>query len=352
MKGKLKFTKDMLYKLYWKDGLSLNEIAKKFNCNNVSVLYWMKKFEIKRRSAYFKKVHIPKEVLKKLYWDKNLSSIKIAKRFNVNDRTIRKKLKKFGIKTRPLSESLTKKFKAPFSRNLEERAYFLGLRAGDFYVKEIRKCVRIQTTTTHKAQIDLLKDSFKNYGEIRKYLSKSVKRSDEWFIYVDLHSSFNFLLNKPESISKQILENDNCFYNFLTAYMDCEGSWKVLENHKNSVRFIFKIRTGDMKILQQIKRRLEKENLYPRLYLDKRKGTITPYGRYNKDIYDLTLYQKEDLIFLIKRLLPLSRHSEKIRKMNFILKNKNKNWNEIEHEWKNLRKEIERELLKNLNLQE
>ena len=161
MKKGLKFSEEQLKHLYHKQKLSLSEIGKIYDCNGTNIFYWLKKFNIKRRPLDYRSVNIPREVLEDLYWKKNISSTEIGKKFGINGRTIRKKLKKLGIPRKTLSQAGTKKFKAPFSGDLAEKAYFLGLRAGDFYAKRIKKCIRIQTTTTHQAQIDLLKDSFK-----------------------------------------------------------------------------------------------------------------------------------------------------------------------------------------------
>ena len=348
MKKGLKFTKNQLENLYLDKKLSLSQIGERFYCQGTNILYWLKKFKIKRRPAYWKKVDIPERVLKDLYLNKKMSSLEIAEKLGtVNARTIRKKLKKFGIPTRSLSEALTRKFKKPFSNDLNEKAYFFGLRAGDFYAKWIRKSIRVQTTTTHLAQIDLLKNAFRNYGETCVYLAKNKSREDEWFVYVDLDSSFRFLLKKPNKISDWILKDKKYFFQFLAAYMDCEGSWKIQKSHQKHIRFMFKIRTGDLKILKQIKKKLEILNYHPYLYLKSKKGVKTSYGMYNKDIFDLTVNRTEEVISLINKLLPLSKHSEKIRKMNFILENKNKKWNEIQKKWVKLRNEIKKELLKN-----
>lgn len=277
-----------------------------------------------------------------------MSSLRIAEKLGgVSARTVRKKLKNFGIRTRSISEALTKKFKKSFANNLNDKAYFLGLRAGDFYAKWARKSIRVQTTTTHLAQIGLLKNAFKNYGEIRTYLIKNKTRENEWFIYVDLDSSFNFLISKPKKIPSWLLKNKKYFFQFLAAYMDCEGSWKILKSHQKHTRFIFKIRTGDSKILKQLKKGLETFNYHPCLYLDREKGDKTNYGTYNQNMFDLTINRREEIISLVKKLLPLSKHSEKTRKMNFILKNKHKKWIELQEEWAELRAVIKRELLKN-----
>lgn len=348
MKKRLKFTKNQLENLYLNKKLSLSQIGERFYCKGTNILYWLKKFKIKRRPAYWKKVDIPKRLLKDLYLNEKMSSLKIAEKLGlVNARTIRKKLKKFGIPTRSLSEALTKKFKRPFLNDLNEKAFFLGLRAGDFYAKWARKSIRVQTTTTHLAQIDLLKNAFRNYGEIRVYLIKNKSREDEWFIYVDLHSSFRFLLKKPSGISNWILKNKKYFFQFLAAYTDCEGTWKVQKSHQKHVRFIFKIRTGDLKILRQIKKKLGMLNYHPYLYLERKRGTRTSYGMYNQDMFDLTVNRIEEVMSLTNKLLRLSKHSEKIRKMNFILENRNKKWNDIQKKWTKIRIGVKKELLKN-----
>jgi len=274
MKKGLKFTKEQLEDLYINKKLSLTQIGDKFNCHDTNILYWLKKYKIKRRPAYFRKVDIPKEVLYDLYWNKNWTTQQIADKYGIKyGRSILKKLKKFGIPSKTVSQANTRKFKADFSEVLFEKAYFLGLRAGDFHAKWARKSVRIQTTTTHTAQVHLLRDSFKKYGELRNYYSKSKSREDEWFIYVDLNQSFEFLLNKPYEIPTWIFRDNDFFYNFLAAYVDCEGSLRVAKSHKNSVRFFFDISTGDKRIIEQIRDKLNSLNYYSIVYLDKKRGT-------------------------------------------------------------------------------
>jgi hypothetical protein len=349
MKKGLKFTKEQLEDLYLKQKLSLTQIGKKFDCESTNILYWLKKFDIKRRPAYYKKVDIPKEVLYDLYWNKNWTTQQIADKYGIKyGRSILKKFKKFGIPSKTVSQATTKKFKKPFPNNLDEKAYFLGLRAGDFYAKQKNISVRVQTTSTHTAQINLTKKAFDRYGETRVYLSKNKAREDEWFIYVDLDASFDFLLKKPEKIPEWILKNDEYFYQFLAAYMDCEGNWHFTKSHDIHARFTFRLRTGDKLILEDIKQKLESFGYKTVFTLETKKGSMRPYAPLRKDVYNLTINRKQDIIKLIKNLLPLSKHSEKIRKMYFILENKDKKYNEIEEDWNKLRVQIKRELLKNI----
>jgi len=64
------------------------------------------------------------------------------------------------------------------------------------------------------------------------------------------------------------------------------------------------------------------------------------------DIYNLTLNRKSDITQLIINILPLSRHSEKTRKMGLILDNQDKEWKETEPGLIKIREEIKKEILK------
>lgn len=294
-----------------------------------------------------KEILVPKEVLIDLYWNKNMKPREIAKLFGIkNERTVRKKMERYGIRRKSLSEAMTVKFKKPFSGDLAEKAFFLGLRAGDFYAKLNHNSIRIQTSTTHKAQVDLLKNSFKNYGQLCIYLSKNKARHDEWFIYVDLHSSFEFLIEKPNKIPQWILEDDNLFFIFLAAYMDCEGNWHLTKSHEIHSRFTFRLRSGDKEILENIKEKLESLGYKTIFSLDIKQGTIIgnfPPIRIN--IYNLTLNGKMQIIRLIEKLLPLSKHSEKVQKMRFMLKHQNSEYSELSNDWSTIKKAIKDEIL-------
>jgi len=307
----------------------------------------MKKYGIKTRPIGFNEIVIPKETLQELYWKKKLSGREIGEKFGIDYRTVLKKMKKAGISSRTLSEAMTKKFKAPFTGDLGEKAYLLGLRTGDFYAKMQHLSVRMQTTSTHPAQVKLLSDAVKKYGETRTYLSKSKVRQDEWFIYADLHKSFDFLLKKPQEIPNWILENENLFYTFLCAYSDCEGTFNVVKSHERFVRFIFRLKTGDKRVLEQMKAKLEEIGYNPRFYYYPRKGLKGNYGPFNTDIHDLTVYRKKEVLYLISKMLPLSKHPEKINKMRYLQENQEVNhWKTIIPGWKKIKREIKAGLLK------
>ncbi|MBI4148606.1 hypothetical protein HY490_04915 [Candidatus Woesearchaeota archaeon] len=253
-------------------------------------------------------------------------------------------MERYGIPRRSVSAALTRKRKLPFTGNKIEKAFLIGLRAGDFYARRMKLCIRMQTSTTHKAQVSLLHAAFNNYGDTKQYVyAPNSGRPSEWFIYVDLHPSFDFLLHKPLDIPTWILHEDVAFWAFLAAYADCEGNWHVSLSHEKNFRCTFRLRTSDFNILRSIKHRLEKCGFQPRLYLDRLKGTTLGYGTLTNDFYALVVDRKTDIMRLMQVLLPHSLHSEKIEKMKFTVdcyRGVKQNWQE---KWCDLRKNIEKE---------
>jgi hypothetical protein len=293
-----------------------------------------------------KRIIISKEELDKLYWEKKLKPREIANLIGYkNERNVRRKMEKYGIPRRNLSEALTKKFKAPFTGNLAEKAYLLGLRAGDFNVRKTRFTFRIQTSTTHPAQVELLRKSFEKYGEIRQYFYKYKDRQAEWFIYVDLHYSFNFLLHKPRSIPQWVLKNKEYFFSFFAAYVDCEGCWRIAKSHEKWTRSVFMIQSQDIGILRNMRKKLEEMHFSPLLILSQEKGVDRGLGKMNKDLYRLTLNRKNDVLTLIHTLQRYAKHPEKISSMQFIFENHYKRYEETSQGWASLRNKIKNERL-------
>jgi len=233
--------------------------------------------------------------------------------------------------------------KNPFSGDLSERAYMLGLRAGDLSGSRNHKQIRIATSTTRTAQIKMVKDVFGKYGHVGVYPFLNDKGRREWRVYCDLDRSFSFLLEKPEEIPEWILNNKQAFYSFFAGYMDSEGSWCIRKCGKNSIRFTLRVASTDKIILEQLKNKFEKYRFHPRMYLDKKKGHTSNYGGYNKNFYALWFFQKSDIIRLAGELLNLSYHGEKIHLMKLILGLKNKKcWDKVKIKVLNLQQEMKR----------
>ena len=103
LKGKYKPTKEELYNLYWKQGLSTVKIGKKYKVSNVSVLRWSKEYGIKIRDRGLRSSNLrllSKEKLCDLYVKQKLTCGKIGKIYGVDDECVRTLLIHFNIKRR------------------------------------------------------------------------------------------------------------------------------------------------------------------------------------------------------------------------------------------------------------
>lgn len=332
----------VLEELYWKERLSLNQIAQKFGVAKGTIKYTMEKFKIPLRSISesIEKFVIPKETLVNLYLKEKMTTAQIAEKLNVSRTTIENKLREYCIPIRSRSERMTKFPKKSFSGDLQEKAYMMSLRSGDINAYKHSSCIRIQTSSTHPAQIQMVRDTFEKYSHIG-ICFHSTRFGESRTVYSDLNESFNFLVEKTHEIPGWIMNNKKYFLSFLAGYMDCEGNWEIAKSNENDVRFMFRIRTYDKTILEQIKIQLEELGFATSFYLDKKKGdNSTISGNLKNNFYGVRIYSKLDIIRIVNSLLPLSRHSEKIRKMKFILENKDRKWNEIKEPLFDLRNGI------------
>jgi len=251
---------------------------------------------------------------------------------------------------RKIASAKTKYPKIPFSGNLNEKAYMLGLRSGDITAYRKGYLIRVSTGSTHQAQIKMFKEIFGKYTHTYTGIVKNNLSGKEWMIHCDLHNSFSFLIKKPLSIPDWISKNDENFYSFLTGYADSEGCWVIRKKNKNSISQEFHIATCDRTILQQIKSKLEGLGFNPKLYFRGEKGTISSTGiKHNFDSYDLNIHRKREVITLARTLLQFSHHEEKIQKMKLVLETENlEKWSCIENQVLNLRNKIKESRIKEI----
>ena len=292
---------------------------------------------------------LSKEILEKHYIEEKLSTASIAKKFGIkHDRTVRKWMEKYKIPRRSLSESQTIYPKTSFDDNPKLKAYLLGLRAGDFHARRIHKVIRVQSTTTHPAQIEMMEKVFGKFSHVGKHIfMNKAFNIKQCFIYCDLNESFSFIIEKPQEIQKLIMSDETLFLNFVAGYADCESSWKILRSHRNSVRFVFQISSQDKRILEQIRQKFNAMGYKTNFYLDTKSGISDKGKRTNKDIFRLMIYRTQDVTKLANILLKISNHQEKIDKMNLILKSRNKTWIEVEPELIEFRNKIKSGLIQN-----
>jgi len=110
LKGVVKPTKEVLERMYLNQWMSTVEIGEKIGVGNPIVGIWLKEYEIPTRGiseARLKGVVKPtKEVLERMYLEKNMSPIKIGAKLGVDGTTIRKWLQEYEFQIRSASEAL------------------------------------------------------------------------------------------------------------------------------------------------------------------------------------------------------------------------------------------------------
>src|SRR3989344_863226 len=105
---------EILRKLYWEDRLSLSGIGRIFGVTGGTILYNMKLLSIpreKRQHVQEPKVKFTKNMLEELYWKQKLTLEGIAKKHGVSAQLIFKYMKIFDVSGRTSHQKEVAKFK-------------------------------------------------------------------------------------------------------------------------------------------------------------------------------------------------------------------------------------------------
>lgn len=256
--------------------------------------------------------NITKEILEELYWKKELSLSQIAKNCSMKSPNgISYYMDKFKLTRRPSTRMDYPK--KTFSGELDEKAYLIGLRAGDVYAGKHAKLIMVCTTSPKKAQMNMFREVFGKYSHVNEYPAKGGFTEKTLKINSYLHPSFDFLIQKPKSIPEWVLNDKKLFYSFLAGYCDSEASWIITEHKKYNGKWkdmVFSLGTCDKTILEQINQKLKEFGFSSHLYLARKKGV---YGTRtaNFDLYRVMMMKHNDVVKLAETLLPLSKHEEK-----------------------------------------
>lgn len=131
-----------LRRMYEKNKWSVSRISNEFRCSKNTVVYWIKKYKIRRRTqsesmkifGNKKSFEIPKKTLADLYQNKKLDRKKIAERYGCGIVTVTKELKRHGIKVRR-----SKWIKVKISKKELEDLY-IKKRLTTYQIAEMYKC--------------------------------------------------------------------------------------------------------------------------------------------------------------------------------------------------------------------
>ena len=329
--------------LYWLKNESSERIAKLFGVKPSTILWWMRKFGIPRRSyseanvlRYMRKPSVSSEKLRGLYLTEKKSTRQIAKQLGIAQTSVRRWMSRYGIPARDPWSPL-KYPRTHFSGDEKEKAYLLGLRAGDLSAyQRTPYTIEVTTASSHPAMIDLFYELFRKYGHCSKWPRLS-NLGYEWALYCGLNTSFAFLVHK----SSEAPAEEELFYPFLAGYIDAEGCWKISPNHYRWISFGLVICSKDFGILSSIRKKLKEDGYHPSLCINNRKS------RFNETVplYELLLNRQKEVISIIERIIQLLRHREKIEKARLILEIKNeKVWANVSNRIKTFKERVKKDV--------
>lgn len=324
----LNIPEKQLRALYLHKHLSTDAIAKVYRCNHVTILNYLQKYGVPRRSKLGtrKPVRISKAVLFYLYHKKKLTQRQIAEKFGHSRYGIQRWMKIYGILSKPDSETHTKFPKRNFNGDPIEKAYMIGFRLGDLNVYQVHNLIQIRCSTTINNQMLLIKNLFKKYGHVHEWKAKR----GTYEIFVLLNKSFSFLLPKNDTVESWIQTDMKCFLSFFAGYSDAEGSILIRKSsHGNHYPYAgFEIQSYDKGILQTSGKILKKLGfIFPTPSISTKAGYDGRGIKRNKDCWRISIYQKESLWRLLHLLKPYMKHRNKLRslenaKKNIIIRNK------------------------------
>ena len=286
---------------------------------------------------------IAAETLRELYCVQGLSMDKIAERTGLPHSNVEYWMEKHKIARRPLR----KYARLPFSGNDCEKAYMIGFRQGNLHALREGLGVRISTTTTHPAQIDLFRRIFGKYGHV--YVGPVYNKDLEqysWQIAVALDDSFSFLLPKLNHLPRWIKRSSKTSLALAAGFFDAEGHITVAfraRRGKKVMEVTIAISNSNKEMLQEIA--LVLKTYHPRIHLAIPKGT--PVGQAkrltDKDHWRLAVCRRTAQEKLLVEL-PL-RHQEKVDKACIALSVlKGCDWDEararIEDLWRRIECEV------------
>ncbi len=225
--------------------------------------------------------------------------------------------------------SRTRTKRVPFMGSGLEKAYLLGFTSGDLTAWQISGTrIMVSSTTTHRAFVELFRQMFGSNSPIYQWTMFEEKKGYRWRVGTRLDNSFQFLLVGREEGLKWALSDRTLFMAWLAGFVESDGNIQISRS-SDGVRMRVNLYNSNVDILYRLKAHLESLGFSPSgPYVTMPKGTITPYGTYTKDLWNLPLQRKWEVQELL-RDLPL-RHSEKCESKSIVLSiRKSARWQDV-----------------------
>lgn len=321
-------SKKQLKDWYFKEKLSMFDIADRLGCTHSAVVYKFKKFRIKSRGhlGLTKPIRLTKKAFEYLYYKRELSLNKIAKIVHCSRGGLERRFKEYVLKSRGIKNRACKYKKFDFSGNPIEKAYLIGFRLGDLNVYDLVNIIQVRCSSTIRQQISLIRKLFSDYTtpKTRKSLDKRYKIPKTDIVCL-LNKSFSFLVSKEDKIPNWALKDKLLFFSFFAGYADAEGCFYFKKPGKLGKTKIasFEIQTQQKNIIWQLWKNMLKHGVIaPSPKVSVKAGYKRPNGnKNNKDMWRFEVCRKDSLWRLIHFLSPYIKHANKIKRIKEIKEN-------------------------------
>lgn len=168
---------------------------------------------------------VEKELLQELYHSQGLTLKEVGQRTGYSFQYISRLMKRYDIPTRHPSDYLSKYPKHDFDGTDADKAYLIGFRIGDWYVRKYDGgtgfCISV--CSTKPAQLERFRQCFADYGHIAITMGVGPNR-DETRLRAYLNASWDFLVPNPRAIPDWVFANNDLFYSFWAGYTDADGT--------------------------------------------------------------------------------------------------------------------------------
>jgi biotin operon repressor len=284
--------------------LSIAAIAERLGCSETAVRNKLIQCGIERRTPWaHEAVDLGEDELRRLYEEEEWTVEAIAEAHGCSAATVSRKMHKYGIKARPPWRERYPRH--DFSENPLEKAYLVGFRLGDLTVRRAELSIEVIMTTTRQEQVDLMHDLFDQYGHVYEHHRPEGKV----FMQVRLNDSFSFLIPKEGHVPDWILADERCFFAFAAGYIDADGSIRTVS--PRSARL--DIQTYDQGILHGLWKGITNASIHcahPRIVVQA--GWTNNVGIVQRqDKWGIWVHRRKHLHQLLKRLLPHFQHDKR-----------------------------------------
>lgn len=232
------------------------------------------------------KIYQNKKELEKLYEEEG-SILKVAKKINVNEKTIAIWMKKFEIKNKGTLGAKKHFFNEDYFKeiNTSEKAYWFGFIMADGCIYSNNKSKRLQINLASKDKNHLIK--FQNAIQSNyKIQDKKINNSEASLLKINSTKMCLDLINNGIEERKSLTNkypkklNNKYFNDFLRGYFDGDGCFS--QNYKSSIKIL-----GTKCFLEEIQKKI---NIKSSLYKNKNIYSLEINGNINKKIFLDTIY--------------------------------------------------------------